>query len=232
MIDWHSHVLPFMDDGSQSVDESLQMLQILRDQGATSVIATPHFLANSESVDSFLERRESSYRSLLGAINDSHPRILCGAEVKYYPGIAKMDNIKSLTIEGTNILLLEMSMSKWTEYTFKELIELSGIRGLNIVLAHIERYLPVQGKEIFYRLRENGLFMQVNASVFENFAWRRKALALIDAGVVNFIGSDCHNLTSRAPNLSTAYNYISKKFGNEFLYQMAEFGESLLGLNQ
>ena len=53
MIDWHSHVLPALDDGSRSVDESLALLKMLSEQGVDTVIATPHFYADRESLSSF-----------------------------------------------------------------------------------------------------------------------------------------------------------------------------------
>lgn len=229
MIDWHSHILPAVDDGSQSVEESIEMLDMLTEQGVSHVIATPHFLANQESVEAFLQRRRASYDALMQAVRKNHPTVLCGAEVKYYFGISKMENLKDLTIEGTNILLLEMPMIKWTEYTVKELTELAGTRGLTVILAHVERYLSLQERGTFEKLRENGLLMQTNASFYTGFFNRQKALRLLDAGIVQFIGSDCHNLTSRAPNLTPAYEFIEKKLGEHFLSQMNEFGHRALG---
>ena len=86
MIDWHSHILPAMDDGSRCVEESIEMLDLLAEQGVSCVIATPHFLANEESVDRFLQRRRASYDALMQAVSENHPTVLCGAEVKYYAG--------------------------------------------------------------------------------------------------------------------------------------------------
>ena len=64
MIDWHNHVLPKMDDGSHSVAESIAMLQAQAEQGITTVIATPHFYANDESIATFLERRSRAAQTL------------------------------------------------------------------------------------------------------------------------------------------------------------------------
>ena len=67
MIDWHSHILPGIDDGSGSIEESLALLKMQREQGADTVIATPHFFADDETVDEFLARRQESLDSLLSA---------------------------------------------------------------------------------------------------------------------------------------------------------------------
>ena len=77
MIDFHTHVLPCVDDGSQSMEESLAMLSAMREQGVTTVIATPHFYANDDSIDSFLARRDGAYASLASACENA-PRIILG----------------------------------------------------------------------------------------------------------------------------------------------------------
>lgn len=228
MIDWHSHVLPKMDDGSRSIEESVAMLDSLAAQGVSIVIATPHFGADEESVEAFLQRRAQAYEALTRHMTPEHPQVLCGAEVKYYPGIAKMKELGQLAVQGTNVLLLEMPMARWTEYAIKELVELAGTRGLTIVMAHIERYLPLQSRGTVEWLCANGLLMQVNATFFERVRTKRRALRLMNAGMIHMIGSDCHNLTSRPPRLHIAYDLMKKRFGDEFVNQMIEFGHSVL----
>jgi protein-tyrosine phosphatase len=228
MIDWHSHVLPALDDGSKSVDESQRMLTALKEQGIACVIATPHFHANRESVDTFLQKRKESYERLIQADNGSLPQILCGAEVRYYPGIAKMEGLERLAIDGGSILLLEMPMDKWTEYTVRELCELASTRGLTVILAHIERYLNMQSRGVVERLCANGLLMQSNASFFNDFVTRHKAFKLLVSGNIHFIGSDCHNMKERAPQIGRAYELIEKKLGPEYVSQMREYGYKML----
>ena len=224
MIDWHSHILPGVDDGSHSIEESLKMLDMLMEQQVDTVLATPHFLANEESVDEFLARRDRAYEELRSHVGERNIRILPGAEVKYYAGISRMEDLDKLAIGDTRLLLLEMSMSKWTKFTVQELTELAGIRGLKIVMAHIERYLGYIDLKTIHQLCENGLYMQVNASFFERFFSRSKACRLLDSGLIHFIGSDCHNLTSRPPRIFPAYECIGKKFGENFASHMVEFG--------
>ena len=224
MIDWHSHILPGVDDGSHSTEESLQMLDILIEQQVDTVLATPHFFANEESVDEFISRRDRAYGELCSHMGERNIRVLPGAEVKYYAGISRMEDLDKLAIGDTRLLLLEMSMTKWTDFTVHELTELAGTRGLKIVMAHIERYLGYIDLKTVRQLCENGLYMQVNASFFERFLSRNKACKLLDSGLIHFIGSDCHNLTSRPPRLVPAYEWIGKKFGEDFVSQMVEFG--------
>lgn len=228
MIDWHSHILPKMDDGSESVEESLKLINELDRQGISKIIATPHFYANDESVDSFLERRQASFELLKPNLPDTAPQIILGAEVKYYHGISKMAGLKELRAQGSEILLLEMPFAKWTEYMMREITEISLMGDVKLTLAHIERYLAMQSREVIERILTEEFFVQVNASFFANLASRHKAVAMLRQGKIHFVGSDCHNLTSRPPRLDKAYAVIEKKFGSDFVNQMSEYGYSML----
>jgi len=232
MIDWHSHVLPDLDDGSRSIKESISLLEMQKRQGVKTVVATPHFYANDEAVDSFLERRRESFESLKLETGINTLEIVCGAEVRYYPGISRMVELKKLCIEGSKVLLLEMPMSRWTEYTVRELVELAGASDITIVLAHVERYYKLQKAEMWERIYRSGTLMQVNASYFTEFSTRHKAVTLLSKGEIHFIGSDCHNLTSRPPKLDRAYGVIKKKLGEDFINVMNEYGYSVLVQNK
>lgn len=228
MIDWHSHILPGVDDGSQNLNESLTLLKMLATQGVDTVVATPHFFANDESVTDFVKRRNEAFECLKKAFKPECPKILLGAEVRYYSGIGRMADLKNLRIEGSRLLLLEMPMSKWTEYTIRELIELASTRDIKLVLAHIERYFSLQSSSVWQRLYENGVLMQVNASYFNDFSTKRKAINQLANGGIHFVGSDCHNTKTRAPQMDKAFRIIKKKLGDDFISQMNEYGYSLL----
>ena len=208
--------------------ESISMMEMQRAQGIGTVIATPHFYANDESVEAFLERRAAAFAELKEQLDGDMPNVLLGAEVRYYQGISRLAKLKNLRIENSKLLLLEMPMTGWTEYMVRELIELSGKSGIQIVLAHIERYLRLQERSVWERLRENGIQMQSNASFFTSFTTKRKAIALLGNGNIQFVGSDCHNMTSRSPQIGKAYEVIRKKLGDDYVNQMNEYGYSLL----
>lgn len=228
MIDWHSHVLPAVDDGSRDVGESLAMLGALARQGVDTVVATPHFYADEERVDSFLARRETAYKILTEQTKNSGIRILRGAEVRYYPGISRLEGLSRLTLEDGGLLLLEMPMARWTDHTLRELTEISGRQGIRLILAHIERYVSLQERGTMERLLGEGILMQVNASFFERLGSRRKAIRLLKEGYIHFLGSDCHNTTTRPPNVGSAYERIRRKCGEDFVTQMNEYGYQAL----
>lgn len=228
MIDWHSHILPEIDDGSRNVEESLALVDMQHRQGVNTVFATPHFYANDESVDSFLERRKSAFELLSQSLPFDSPEIILGAEVKYYQGISKMAKLKDLRAENSEILLLEMPFAKWTEYMVRELVELSLMGNTKLVLAHIERYLSFQSRDVWEHIYENGIFTQVNASFFASHASKRKAISMLKQGKIHFLGSDCHNTISRPPKLDKAFQVIEKKLGKDYISQMNEYGYSML----
>ena len=228
MIDWHTHILPGMDDGSQDVAESISMINMQVSQGVDMVVATPHFYANDEAVDSFLDRRKKALELLMTELPTGPPEIRLGAEVRYYQGISRMTDLKALRIEGSKLLLLEMPMTSWTEYMVRELVELSGKSSIRIVLAHVDRYLNLQKQAVWERIHDSGILIQANASFFTTLASRRKAISLLKEGEIHFVGSDCHNVTSRSPKIGKAFEIIQKKLGDDYISQMNEYGYSML----
>lgn len=226
MTDWHSHVLPKMDDGSKSVEESVALLTALAAQGVDVVVATPHFYANDEAVEDFIKRRQKSYELLAPRLNDNLPKVLLGAEVSYYSGISRMESLEKLKIEGTNLILLEMPFCRWTEYTVRELLELSNLGKFKIMLAHVERYASFQDAAVLEKLYQSEILMQSNASFFTDFFKKKKAIKLLKNQKIHFIGSDCHNMHSRPPNLKAAYAYIENKLGKEILTHINENGKT------
>ncbi len=227
MIDFHSHILPGIDDGSRSVRESCELLSMLSKQGIDKVIATPHFYADNESVDEFLGRRKASFEALSAELTDDMPEILLGAEVRYYQGISHLENLRDLRIENSDLLLLEMPFCRWTEYTVKELSEINNLGSVNVVLAHIERYFEFRNDKYLDELLHHGILMQVNASFFLELLTRRKALKMLQNNTVQLIGSDCHGTDRRPPHIGEAVARISKKFGEGFVKYISDYENSL-----
>lgn len=227
MIDFHSHILPAMDDGSRNEEESLEMLKLLKKQGISRVVATPHFYANNESVSEFISRRSESYQNLSKYLSEELPDIILGTEIRYYEGISRMENLGELCIQGSQLLLLEMPSDRWSRYTVRELLNLSSRGKLTLVLAHIERYLKFQPPDVFESLLGSGVMMQVNASFINDFFTRHKALSLLKNQEVHFIGSDCHNLDHRPPDIKKAFDIISKKLGKDFLEYLINYGNEM-----
>lgn len=200
MIDFHTHILPEMDDGSGSTAESLALLRLEREQGVEQVVLTPHFYAGQNSPSEFLTRRQKSWQRLQSELTEGLPRLALGAEVQYFEGICSTEDLAKLRIEGTDLLLLEMPFSPWPERVAADVLTLQQRQGFQVVLAHIERYLTWQPETLWQQLREQGVWMQANVSFFSRWQTRRRALRMLERGEIQLLGSDCHNLKERAPN--------------------------------
>ncbi len=228
MVDFHCHCLPGIDDGSQSVEESIKILEMLSHQGVNSVVATPHFIANNETVESFLQRRKKSYEELSENLHDNLPDIKLGAEVEYYDGISSLTDLKKLCIEGTNILLLEMPNVRWTQGVINELYRLVSMGNLQIMLAHIERCLFLQDWQVVDYLLRNDVIMQSNASHFIQLFTKRKACKYLRDNIIHVLGSDSHNITSRPPRIKEALDVIEKKLGNIVLEHLKNVSRDII----
>lgn len=205
MIDVHSHVLPGMDDGSRSVEESLALLRLSADQGVGCVAATPHFYAEENSPEEFLERRAGSEQQLRAVWQPGLPELKLGAEVCFFEGISQCEELDSLKLEGTELLLLEMPFARWSPRALQEVRALQARPDMTVVLAHIERYLPWQDQETWETLLEWGVRNQCNASFVLRWQTRRKALRMLREGKIHLLGSDCHSMDARPPRLGEAF---------------------------
>lgn len=240
MIDFHTHILPGIDDGSRDMDMTERMLEAEAGQGVTHVYATPHFYAHRRSVQRFVERRDNALartRELLSSREDL-PEITAGAEVYYFSGMGRAEQLPELCIQGTDILLLEMPFCQWERDHYRDVVDILRKRDLRIVLAHAERYEALQkDRSVWDEILGMPLALQMNAESFTTglisgrHARRttKFCMDMLQHYDNCIIGTDCHNLTDRAPDLAGARKAIEKKLGTERLEQLDIYTEELLG---
>ena len=226
MIDLHTHILPGMDDGSANVEESTALLATLKGQGVDTLAATSHFYADREDPDHFLCRREQALASLYTDL-----QILPGAEVAYFPGMHQSEALKDLCIGASQLLLVEMPFRIWSDRVIREVLAIREQQGLQVVLAHVDRY---RGRECMGRwaqtLLEEGVLFQVNADALLKTFGTGSLMAMVRSGNIHFLGSDCHNLTNRAPVIGAAVAKLSRKLGDEALQTLDAQARELLKL--
>lgn len=229
-IDFHSHVLPRIDDGSHSSEESLGMLQISASQGIDVMAATSHFYATEDRISSFLNRRRCSEERLKERMNqeltkeERIPRLIMGAEVAFFTGISRAERLEELTYEGTDLLLLEMPFTKWNKSEIEEVRYILERRKLRVMLAHLERFLMIPGnKKRIYELMELPVYVQINAGSFERWGERRQISKMIRKKEQIFLGSDCHGIHHRVPNLKNGREALEKMMGSTFIDKMDLF---------
>lgn len=229
VADFHSHILPAVDDGSSSVEQSLEMLRSMREQQIRRVVATPHFYPTRDHPDAFLKRRQDALELLQGAMEAGMPQIIPGAEVHYFDGISDCEDLNKLTIGNSPYLLLEMPYPPWSEKMYRQILEIRQKRGLIPVMAHVDRYIhPLRTYGIPQRLMELPVLVQANSSFFLDWMTRSMALKMLRAGQIHLLGSDCHNTTTRVPDLGKAVAVIRKALGEEILLELEETEQEIL----
>lgn len=231
MLDIHTHILPGMDDGSRSVEQSLRMLASEVQQGVHAVALTPHYNAGRESPTGFLQRRDAAEQKLRSAFRDQREfvQLLCGAEVAYFDGMCRAEEIDQLCIGNTNVMLIEMPFCKWSRRMVRELQELRQLRGIQPVMAHVERYRAFQPRGWVDELIEQGMLIQVNTSFFLRWQTSFVALSMLKKQRIHFVASDCHNMELRKPDLGTAVQRMEKYAGKQTTAFLRENSRKLLG---
>jgi protein-tyrosine phosphatase len=217
MLDFHAHVLPCVDDGSGSVKESILMLEALFLQGVTTVCATPHFYAEKTSLHEFIKNRSDAWERLKPKLTKNMPQVMLGAEVHYYEGICHTESISELKLSGTDYLLVEMPYKPWTKREISAILNLNKRPDLTVVLAHVERYQRCVSKDVWHELLQNGVLMQANASFFNSFFVKKKALNMLSERQIHFLGTDAHNMTTRKPRMDEALCNITKRLGSDYI---------------
>lgn len=220
MTDLHTHILPGMDDGAKTAEESLKMLRMERDQGVDTVVLTPHFYRDRERPERFLPRRHAAMEVLQEALMSlpeqeiqSMPRLILGAEVAWVPNLPDMQELPQMCMGRSKYLLLELPFSPWSDLMFRQIRELMSRTGITPVIAHLERYLSHQKTERVRELLELDVLVQVSAEPMLHPLRRGKALGLLRDRHAQFVATDCHNTVSRPPNLGAASDVLRRKLG-------------------
>lgn len=234
-IDFHTHILPEIDDGAKNIDMSLAMLEFAYANEAETVVLTPHVNASSDFTD-FLKVRNDRFKKLSSAISSSRiicPEILLGAEVLLDCSLAEKKNVRSLCIEGTELLLLELPYTPWNSWYNHEIYNMMSKHEVVPVMAHIERYLrgPKDIKKLD-ALISFGVKFQVNASSFLSFNGHRIIRELAAEGLVHAIASDAHNMSRRSPDMNRAFKVFNRKFGDDFLDHICSKTQKLIDDNK
>ena len=233
MIDFHSHILPNMDDGSKSVSESIQMMKTSFAMGIDTMVSTSHYYANCDTIDSFLTRRNKELQIVLRELEGigDVPQIIMSAEVTYFSGMSREKEISRLCIDKTKYMLIEMPFLEWSSLTINEIKSLISNRGITPIIAHIDRHLSQQKTGKIDELLSLGVVLQTNADALFDVARRRTALKMISMKEIQLLGSDCHSTSYRSPNLDRAYKIIAKKLGNSTLKNIDIYGRKILNDN-
>lgn len=214
LTEHHCHILPQIDDGSSSVEMSLDMIKMMRSQGVERIIATPHFYAHRERNDikAYLAKRLAAYDKIIQADN-SNSDILLGAEVAIEHGLHNVPDIDKLRLADTNYILLELPYAGFQRWYLDEITDISYEYGFTPIIAHIHRYLDYYSKSEYEEVLKLDAIFQINNEAFGNFKEKRFVKKLINEGYPYLFGSDAHDLTDRKPN----WDLLKKKVKTEVI---------------
>ncbi|MBO4220375.1 MAG: hypothetical protein J5933_05570, partial [Clostridia bacterium] len=110
-----------------------------------------------------------------------------------------------------------MPFQAWTKRVIDEVISLNRDKSFQIVIAHIERHLRYFSEDMLYTLLNQGVMIQSNADFFSARSTRKRALRMLNDEQIHFLGTDCHNMTTRPPNMREGLDVIEERFGEEML---------------
>ena len=195
-FDIHSHILPYVDDGATDMDNATQLLKMAKENGISTILATPHFYPHEHSVEQFTNDVSLAIERMQTAGIEQSPRIALGAEVLLCRNIHHMEGFEKLCIRGTRTLLLELPMFPLTDEHFATVEQIIG-EGYTVLLAHIDRYLGELEDQID-TLLSMGALAQVNAySLFSGSVKKRILRYLEDSDSICAIGSDLHGVDEK-----------------------------------
>ena len=217
MIDIHCHILPGVDDGPKTIEESLDMIKLAYGDGIREIIATPHFnhpfeFESDKALEQFKLLKEKSEE-----LYDDF-KLHLGAEVYITASLLKDMKRDIKTISDSRYMLIEFNREVDPSEILDAVHELK-LKGYIPIVAHIEMYRKVlESPEIVKSIRKDGGYIQITGSSIlgkqgkEVMSFIKK---LLKDGDVDFIASDGHSLSKRRPVLRDVYLYIEENYGEK-----------------
>lgn len=213
IIDIHSHLLPGVDDGASSIDESVKMIEIYIENGYDGAILTPHFRDKYRKNKSELEIAFNELKNEL-RLRHIEFELYLGNEI--YADECTVKNVKSgniCTMANSRYVLLEFPFHSEPAYANDLIFELRA-GGYIPIVAHVERYSYIhRNVKILYGWIENGALVQVNIDSFcrsKNEQTYKAAVHLLKSNVIDFIATDSHSSTWRSPNVKDTLEMLLK----------------------
>ena len=215
MIDLHSHIIPNVDDGSRSLEDSVNLIKESIKLGITDIVFTPHFESIPNRMIPNININES-FNAFKKHLEDENLNIniYLGNEITINDNLIKdLKNSKCLSINGSKYILLELDFFA-AEEEIGELIYELELAGYSVIIAHAERYMYADYKYIEMLVRE-GALIQINATsiITKHLFLRKFIMKLIKNNLVHFVSSDVH--FGRENKMLEAYQMVAKKFNKD-----------------
>lgn len=212
-VDLHSHILPYVDDGSDSEQTSLDMLKIAEKDGVKHVIATSHFIPGElENIIEIVNYRLSSLvekSKNIGLSVDIYP----GNEVFITPEIVDLiENGNICTLNNSSYVLIELPLMSIPPYTDEVLYKLQ-LKGYKPIIAHPERNREIiTDPNLLYNFIKRGILVQSNSNSFLGLHGKRvkeTVFTLLNHYMIHFVSTDAHDINKRSPKLRKTFKLIT-----------------------
>lgn len=232
MIDFHTHIIPNIDDGSRSVEETFNLIKEAKEAGFEGIILTSHYIEN------YYETEAKERDVWVNAISDSlkakgiETNLYIGNEIYLSENIMNLlINRKASTINNTSYVLFEMPLNAEPMNLYDVIYSLQENK-LVPVLAHPERYSFVQREpELIYDLIEKGVLMQSNyGSILGQYGENAKMIVkkFLENDMVHFLGSDVHRQNTIYKKIPQALEEIKEIIGEEKLEKLTTINPKLV----
>ena len=232
MIDFHTHILPNIDDGARSIDETFNLIKEAKNVGFEGIISTSHYMENYYETDK--PEREvwinAIYENLQAKNIDIN--LYLGNEIYLSENIIKLlEEGKASTINDTSYVLFEMPLNAEPMNLYDVIYEMMQYK-LVPILAHPERYSFVQKEpELIYDLIEKGVLMQANfGSILGIYGEKAQMIVrkFFESNMIHFLGTDVHRQNSIYPKVPEALVEITKIIGDEKVKELTKINPRLV----
>ncbi len=225
MIDFHSHIIPNIDDGSTSMKDTINMINEARQAGFTEIISTSHYIQKYYDLDCFeREKILDIIKKKVSEKKEINIKLYLGSEIYFTPEIIELvKNKKASTINNTRYLLFELPMNTKPLFVKEMVYELMQ-NGYIPIIAHPERYSYVQ-ENIRYieELASMGVLFQSNygsiIGMYGNSA-KKTLKKLLKNNLISFLGSDVHRTGQIYPKIPKALKKLRKILSIEELEKL------------
>ena len=227
IYDIHCHILPEVDDGSRSMDESIQMLKKQYKDGVRTIILTPHYRKHMfETPEEKIVQKFGSLQQVAARKVSKDLRLFLGCELHTSMDMSELFEIrKHLTLAGSSFVLTEFSNSDSEEYIKERCYQMLS-NGYQPILAHIERYeATYKDLDFVDELRQMGAAVQVNAESIigkSGHGVKKYCKRLMKENLLDFVGSDSHRSDQRIPRMGECAAYMQKKMGTTYTRHILE----------
>lgn len=219
LIDIHCHMLPGIDDGAKTIEETIKMVSLAYKSGVRKIICTPHYHAGRYRPSR--EKIEQQFTLVKKIVEQASDDIFLyiGHEINYEQDILKLlEEEKLFTLADSNYVLIEFSTGVGYN-EIKRALQSVVMGGYVPILAHAERYgCLVEDISLVKELIDGGVYIQINAfSIMEGQRKIKRFIKeLIKKDLLHLVATDAHDTEYRPPELIRAYNYIAKKYNVQY----------------